>query len=792
MTRPSRRRALRGAVRALLATCIVLCAAPARADPEQLAILTLVVNEAKKQEVTVLLRDGDVWLTPAELERAGVHAAGGTRRTFDGTTYLSLGSLSPKLRHAVDEETLTLRLTADSALLGTTVIDLAGSPPPDLEHRADLMAFLNYAPRLTDMRRVDAFFEAGLSFQGILLFSSASASEEHGVVRGLTNLTIDDRPAMRRWIVGDTFANGGELGGGMFTAGLTVEKNFGLDPYFVRHPALGATGTVLVPSTVDVYVNGVLVRSERVEPGGFRLDNLPVTAGTSGVSSYVIRDIYGRQQTVASSFYTAATLLAPGLSDYSYTVGVERRDVATESLSYGEPGFLGRHRIGLTNAVTGGVRVEAAPDLVSAGPTVALALPIGAIDLGAAGSAHARGGGYGAYAAYSVSSSWFGAGAGARWVSDRYVTLSLSPEDDRATLDASGYISVPLGRRVSISTQVGVTDPRDLGARVRIAETVGVMVDRRIYLLVTGSRTAHGLEVDTDVLATLSYSFDAVSASLGHHVTDDDYEATAQVSKPLPRGAGAGYRVSAVLSDAARAQAVGQAQWQHGRYEATVDVDQHGQHVTVGAAGGIVAVQGAGVFVTRPVQDALAVVRVPNAPGVRVYADNQEVGRTNEGGDLLIADLLPYYGNRLRIADQDLPLDYSVTAVERVIAPPQRGAAVVAFQARRASFARGTVVVQDGDQRVVPSFGELQVTIGAEVVTSPLGRGGEFELEDVDAGRHHAVVVHAGGRCSFTLSVPESTGAIVAAGLQRCVQRRPAPPPARGRPRAPAASAGQP
>jgi outer membrane usher protein FimD/PapC len=43
---------------------------------------------------------------------------------------------------------------------------------------------------------------------------------------------------------------------------------------------------------------------------------------------------------------------------------------------------------------------------------------------------------------------------------------------------------------------------------------------------------------------------------------------------------------------------------------------------------------------------------------------NQEVGRTNKEGNLLVPNLLSYYGNILNISDQDVPLDNSVAAYD--------------------------------------------------------------------------------------------------------------------------------
>ena len=40
--------------------------------------------------------------------------------------------------------------------------------------------------------------------------------------------------------------------------------------------------------------------------------------------------------------------------------------------------------------------------------------------------------------------------------------------------------------------------------------------------------------------------------------------------------------------------------------------------------------------------------------------------------NLLLTDLLPYFGNRIEISEHDLPRDYTVETLEKVAAPPCR------------------------------------------------------------------------------------------------------------------------
>ncbi|MGH9650441.1 MAG: hypothetical protein ACRD3I_08215, partial [Terriglobales bacterium] len=135
----------------------------------------------------------------------------------------------------------------------------------------------------------------------------------------------------------------------------------------------------------------------------------------------------------------------------------------------------------------------------------------------------------------------------------------------------------------------------------------------------------------------------------------------------------------------------------------------------------------------------------------------------------LIPNLLSYYGNQLRIAEQDVPINHSIEATEKIIAPPFRGGAVVLFPVQRIQSLMGTLVVEVAGKPVVPAYGQLTVTVNGRQIESPVGKQGEFYLENVPTGRHTAQVEYEGGTCKFELDAPASEKPEVDLGTVRCV-----------------------
>src|SRR5205823_1365642 len=188
---------------------------------------------------------------------------------------------------------------------------------------------------------------------------------------------------------------------------------------------------------------------------------------------------------------------------------------------------------------------------------------------------------------------------------------------------------------------------------------------------------------------------------------------------------------------------------------------------TLTAAGGLALIGGRG-FATRPIQDAYALIRtgVPNVIG---SLSNHEVGTTDAQGDLLVPNLLSYYGNQLDIADRDISMTYQVDATHKVVGPPYRGGAIVHFPVHRVQAFTGTLTIDADGSVLVPAWGHMTVTANAKSYDSPLGRNGEFYVENIPGGHHPTLVEFKQGQCRFTMAVPETKDAYVRLDAVRCV-----------------------
>ena len=775
------RSALLTRVVALLTATFSLVFPVAAVAEEAELILPVTINEVVQGETPVTLIGEDIYIPLRTLERAGLTGAlwqrvqlvAGVRaaeRLIQGEPAVSLKSLEPWASFSFDEANLTLSVTVSPELMQRHALTVSTSRPPDIVYPRDFGGFFNYALQTTGGVRPSGFGELAATTRNALIYTGFSDTPGEGLVRGLTNMTFDQRQLLRRWTAGDAPVFSDELGGTGVVGGLTVSRSFDLDPYFVRYPSLSLRGMATTPSQVEVYVNGVLVSRQTVQPGPFDVQNLPGTAGPTA-AQVVVRDVFGREQSQSASFYYSTAVLGRGLSDYTYSAGYVRNNFSTDSFDYETPLVLASGRRGFTDNLTAGGRVEATDDLVSIGSSLAFASRLGELDLNLAGSSTRGVTGSAAQIGLRRLSRRASLSGSVRMFSRDYVNFSLPRTLDRPLTEVEAGVAL-LPRWGNLGLQISTAQMRDGGNRNRLSLLTNVPLSDRVDLLVSAAASDTDAErLEMEYFAGVSvHLWQGITANIGASRTLGKNVLLAEVQRPLPVGDGWGYRVQ-TTTGASETDGGAAVQYQNrfGRFELIAPL-RHG-NVTANLAGGLVY-QGGNLMLTRPVAQSFALVRVPGVPNVRVYLSNQLVGRTDARGDLLVPNMLSYYGNRLSIDDRDIPMNYDVQVVEQTIGPPHRGGAVVEFPVRAIRTATGSALVQiTGGEPVIPAYGQMTFTRDKEVQISPLGGTGDFYFENLTPGIYQALIEYDAGSCTFAVTIPDSSGEVIELGQLVCTEK---------------------
>jgi outer membrane usher protein len=328
---------------------------------------------------------------------------------------------------------------------------------------------------------------------------------------------------------------------------------------------------------------------------------------------------------------------------------------------------------------------------------------------------------------------------------------------------------LPIGERVTLSYRTGVLERRDAGLTATVGGQVAVRVSDLLQWTTSAFRASSERQpVQWELISTLSLTVERDSAYVSGRVTQDAESAEIGASRSLPQGEGFGYRVLGRLAEESSAEGALHYQANFGRYSATYRRFGDDGELGLDAAGAIVVVPGAGIFATLPVQGAYGLIRTPGVQGVRGYGNHQERGRTDASGNLIVPNLISYYGNHLSIAPEDVPIEYELDTTSMTLAPPPRGVALAEFKARTVHYYRGRVVIDQGGTRVTPTYGQLTIYRVGDDVVSPLGEGGEFDLEGADPGTRNALIEWSEGSCNMQIELPPSEDPVIELGELVC------------------------
>ena len=448
------------------ALVVVTRAAPAFA--QERSIWALVINDEPKGDVEILLTADGPWVDPSALVAAGLlKVPEGRRQVFapDTSSRVSLASLAPQITFTLDEAEIRLIISADPALLSTTELAISNPRPPGWKVRSNNAVFLNYSANWSTDDKTTGYSELGAHLFGALFETAASVDDTGAVTPGLTSLTFDQVRGRRRWVLGDTIGRSTTLGSSPVVGGFSLSTQEDLDPYYSIYPQPQIRGAVRTPSTADVYVDGRLVSSVRLPPGRFTLNDLPIETGF-GNARVIIRDAFGRQQSINLGFYLSTQLLKRGEQDYSYVAGLERISSGT-TVEYGRGIGTAVHNIGLADWLTIGFQGEGAKDLGMAGAGFNAKLwRLGTFGAEALASRTAeKDQGYAATGVYSFLSNWFSTELRATWIGPKFQNLFLAPADQEQ-VTADGSATVSFGRLGSLTVGGTLGGPDSIKARI--------------------------------------------------------------------------------------------------------------------------------------------------------------------------------------------------------------------------------------------------------------------------------------------------------------------------------------
>ncbi len=759
-------------------------------DNLEILLLSVKINGVKIPDITTAYLDKQqqLWISDKDLVSWGQGSLTSEQSflIINNEKYFQLGSFKD-LKYTLDKQSLNLDVNLAANHLSTTIIDdkkkqLSAIRPtlPGLYLNYDaavqhnsLTKTINYST-FTEL----VFFNRYGVGVNTLLFKNLSTRPKS--IRLETSWTQDQPENIARWRLGDAITSATYWSGAVRFIGAQYATNFNTQPNLITFPQPNIKNVAVLPSTVSVFVNNVLMDNVTVKPGPFIINNIPVVTG-SGDVSVITQDLLGRQQVIVVPYYTSQPLLKSGLSAFSYETGVARENFGLQSNDYSNFIASGTYSRGISDTLTAGWHAELLPQQQTLGFTGRYLLNhYGILSSSVAGSLHhAKTGVLGAIG-FNRESLYFSHGIQAIISSADFRRIGLLPKQLSPRAIIQAHIGKSFDNAGTISASYTLTKNRD---PLSIEPTIIQIPDSQI---ITTSYNRNflkniyfNLSVVTNlynhrgnqIMATLSYVFrntHFITTNTSYQPSNHSNQEIVQLSKNIPIGVGDWYSLyAAKIKNSYNMQGEYSMQTDVGTFAAKASRISNRNNLELDARGSMLYFA-ENIFFSRPIIDSFALVKIPELKEIPVFYRNQFTGITNNSGSVLIPNILPYQSNNISINAKDLPLSTIIESTNQEVTPYYRSGILVKFPIRKAQALMLTLISSDGNY--ISTGTKVTISSSSGVRDLSVGYDGLIYIDDIgQTNLIEGTAFRPNGPCRFKMSKPSSMEVIYSLGKVTCL-----------------------
>lgn len=595
---------------------------------------------------------------------------------------------------------------------------------------------------------------AGLSsFSGQNLYNnSQDANTATRLIRLETNWVRDFAEERQSLKFGDNTGRSGVWGRPVKYGGFQFGTNFATQPVFVTIPLPKFAGEAALPSTTEVYINGLKQSSQTITPGPFQLNNIPFITG-SGEARLVIKDMLGREQVITQPFYVTPSLLRPGVEDYTIEMGFARNNFGIDNAAYGHPMAVWTQRKGLSDKLTAEWRAEALLDQQTAGFSATYIPPI-PIALTAAVAVSNSHRGSGDFLLLGLDRQTFGGisfGLRTQFASNNFIQLGSGlPGQSKQYTATLGFPTKMGSFGINYTYMRNFNPQRTEAITASYTKTLGrkVSVSLSVYTSLSG-------QPNPMANLFLSYPLDnGIFASSNFSSQQGKIDGSVMVQKNPPMGIGPQFGLRALVGggQGQREDAGITLRTDYGTY--TLDAGRiPGQTSYRMSANGSVAYMDGRLHFSQRSYDSFVVAQVADYADVPVYLNGQLVARTDSRGYAILPGLMSYQKNKIRIDTDDLPMEAQIERTEAEVIPRYHSGVSLKFSVELTIGALVKLVAENGEP--LPNGTELHVEGNPEVFQVALQ--GEAYLTGINK-KNRLKASWYGQTCDVEVNLPENPG----------------------------------
>ncbi|WP_228146118.1 fimbria/pilus outer membrane usher protein [Acinetobacter sp. ANC 4648] len=587
-----------------------------------------------------------------------------------------------EIQSTFDQDSQSIKVTVPASFFATNTYGSDIQQP----EKASFGGFLNYEMHYANTQSDNTYnglAELGI-FKDYWIFKNSmfyqNLAEENKLVRLGSSIDYDFPNKMTRLTIGDTTTVYNPLINSLRFGGLSWGTNYTERPNFIYWNVPSLQGSARIPSTVELYINGVNIYNQKVTPGDYNLQT-GAQIQQSGNAQIVVEDILGNRSVQSFPIIVTSQLLRKGLSEYNISLGKLRYNYNLDSSDYRDFFANTFYRKGISNSTSLGTNVLYSKDIQNVGLMWTQAVSNLFLLDSTIQSSHEDKSGFNFSYGLSASKDLgrYSLGLNSKYTERNFKFLGDDLNGDNIypkfeNLVYFGVSGIPVLQNVNINYAEqkyynSTTFPRDNQKilRVGFSRQIGPKA-----LLGLSYFNEMGDRKDSGGILSLSYNFDSTKTLYASQSANKN--TNLQFVKSDANQVGFDYAVGANRRDnetlynldGVFKTNVGDLSFSHQQSNVFRESQLH-------YSGAIVLLENKLNF-TKSVDNAFALVKVGSYPNIDILRALNDVSKTNKKGYAFVHDIIPYVKYDIAFDENQLPIEDKILySNKQITALNQRG-----------------------------------------------------------------------------------------------------------------------